>query len=203
MAAAAPLVSLVDPALLPARLAPAAEARRHSYVAGRLCAERCLEELGMPNRAVDSHPSGAPVWPGGVTGSITHTARDAHAVGCCEPSVRSIGIDSELRADGSQARAIEDHCCTLGERAALPSTDEKDLLLTLMFSAKEAYYKAIYPLVRGYVDFLDVEVRTIDRRAGRFVIAPVPHSSFALVLPALQGHFVIDGEQVHTAVMHR
>lgn len=203
MEAVLPLVDVIDPALLPGRLAAASRVRRHSFLAGRLCAERCLEEFGMPNCAVACHASGAPVWPDGVTGSITHTARQAGALACEDPSVRGIGIDSELCADASQTQAIEDHCCTPAERAGWVCSDEKDLLLTVMFSAKEAYYKAIYPLVRRYVDFLDVEVRAIDRRAGRFVIAPVAGGPFAQVLPALQGYFVIDRDHVHTTVLHR
>jgi enterobactin synthetase component D len=203
MDAVLPLVRVINPALLPPGISTAFEARRHSFLAGRLCAERCIEELGVQPQGVGRDPSGSPVWPEGVKGSITHTAHVAHAISCSGPSLHGMGIDSEPFVDGEQALAIEQHCCTVRERAVLASSEERQRLLTLIFCAKEAFYKAIYAQVRRYVDFLDVELKSVDWRQSLFVIEPLASGPFAGVLPTLQGHFVIDGSQLHAAVLYR
>ena len=52
-------------------------------------------------------------------------------------------------------------------REALPFNE----LLTLTFSAKESLFKALYPQVRCYFDFLDARMVAVDMQRQTFVLA--------------------------------
>lgn len=96
--------------------------------------------------AIPVGPGGAPVWPAGVFGSITHTDDDAAAVVATVP----IGIDFESRA----AVARVDLLATV----ALPSERAYDP--ALLFSAKESVYKCLY--AGEFLEFHDVELAFDD-----------------------------------------
>ena len=65
----------IEAIALPLDLHAAVPKRQWQYRAGRLCAMHALTALAYPNPAmvVTRTPSGAPLWPTGTTGSITHT----------------------------------------------------------------------------------------------------------------------------------
>lgn len=147
-------------------VARAVEARRRSFATARACARRALGELGLPPVAILRGERGEPVWPPGVVGSITHcTGYRASAV-AWRRDVASLGIDAEPHAAlrrglvGRIARAEEE--TLLRELAAADATVHWDLLL---FSAKEAVYKAWFPLAGSWLGFHDAAV-TIDPTAG-------------------------------------
>src|SRR5712692_6004790 len=76
----------------PAFTASVVKVRRASGAA-RIVARQLLMRLGHPGCALPKSPSGAPIWPAGVIGSLTHDARVAvAAVGLCR-DVGAIGID--------------------------------------------------------------------------------------------------------------
>lgn len=59
-----------------------------------------------------------------------------------------------------------------GEREALlRETLPFNELLTLTFSAKESLFKALYPQVRCYFDFLDARMVAVDTQRQTFVLA--------------------------------
>ncbi|MDE1716164.1 hypothetical protein PWG14_27235, partial [Chromobacterium amazonense] len=99
-------------AILPAALARAVRKRQLSFLAGRLCAERALAELGYPNGAVGRTEPGLPQWPAGLIGSITHHGEAAYAVAAFASDYAALGMDSEQLARPSAARSIRSLCCT-------------------------------------------------------------------------------------------
>lgn len=123
-------------------VARAVAKRRREFAFGRACARRAL---GM-DVAILVGQGGAPVWPAGVAGSITHT--DDYAAAAV---VRTglIGIDVESLA---HAAKVPDLLATV----ALPS--ERALPAALVFSAKESVYKCLYPTERRFLEFKDVEL---------------------------------------------
>src|ERR1700761_3617241 len=62
-----------------ALLGRAVEKRRREFAAGRGCARRALAALGLPPAPLLPGEGGAPRWPDGVVGSITHCAGYAAA----------------------------------------------------------------------------------------------------------------------------
>jgi 4'-phosphopantetheinyl transferase EntD len=119
---------------------------------GRECARRALREIGIddPDRAILADEHGAPVWPEGVVGSISHTAGWTGAVAARrtrQAGIASIGLDAEVAAPlpvGALEVVASDR-----ERLALARLGRADAHIpwdAVLFSAKEAAYKASYPL---------------------------------------------------------
>ena len=148
--------------LLPeeARSIPARQpAMRRASGAARWIAHRLLADIGVDGVAILRTPSGAPAWPEGITGSLAHD--DAMAVAAIAPVglIRSLGIDVE------PAQPLPDDILAL---VATPAdrTDAADRHLAgrILFAAKEAAYKAAYPLDREVLGYEDI---TVDLNAGR------------------------------------
>ena len=58
----------------------AVEKRRREFSAGRTCARQALRELGCADAPIVHNQNGAPLWPPGIVGSITHSNTYAAAV---------------------------------------------------------------------------------------------------------------------------
>ena len=201
IASVAELVAGCDLDALVSDLRAASARRRLGFVAGRLCAELALREasgaLGRVGRDVD----GAPAWPPGWCGSIAHDHRLAIAVVAPRASARSLGIDVERRVDASARAAIEQVCSTPAEQRAIEASAAPEDLATLVFSAKEAYYKAVFPTIRSFVDFHEVQVAHVDWAGQRFLVQPcTPRLFDGVALPALHGRFQWLGDDLVTQV---
>lgn len=139
-------------------IAHAVATRRRDYAAVRNCARACLQRLGYPPAPILPGVGGAPTWPAGIRGSMTHCAGYAAAAVGTVPQISAIGIDAEPDAPlpdgvlGLIATAAEhDHLAAVHG----PDGPHWDRLL---FSAKEAVYKAWFPLVGGWLDHHDAEI---------------------------------------------
>jgi 4'-phosphopantetheinyl transferase EntD len=145
-------------------VAKAVERRRREFATGRSLAREALAGLGVAPASVPPGERGAPRWPRGVVGSITHCAGYRAAVVARTDRVRAIGIDAE--PDGPLPDGVLDRVSLPGERAML-----RDLAVPgrrwdlLLFSAKESVYKAWFPLTGRWLGFEDAEL-TIDPAAG-------------------------------------
>jgi enterobactin synthetase component D len=191
---------------LPSAIAASVPKRQLAYVAGRLCAEHALRRAGIAS-AVGRGESGEPLWPEGFVGSITHTDAMACAVAARRDGtagIRRIGIDSQSLADEASVDAILSVCCTGGERAMLLDgrpPRERCLAATIVFALKEAFYKAVHPLVGRFVDFDELEVRAISAAIGGEGSATLCPSLPELPRgTALQARFTLDDEAVHALV---
>lgn len=188
-----------------ARIANAVQKRREQFAAGRNAARQALRQLGLFPCAIAADPRGAPLWPDGIAGSITHCDGFCCAVIAPQSYVRSIGIDAEPKAplDARIARVV----CRPEEAthfAALPPLAATNWV-KLAFSAKEAFYKCFYPLTGVSLDFRDVTVRfTIEPGAatGGFAIALVtPVREQERIATAITGRWAVDDLRVYTAAI--
>ena len=86
--------------------------------------------------------------------------------------VAGVGLDVEQ--DEELRPELERMICTPPERAWLDSqpSARRGQLGKLFFSAKEAFYKAQYPLTRAYLDFRDVDLH-LDLPGGTFAVARI------------------------------
>jgi 4'-phosphopantetheinyl transferase EntD len=124
-----------------AHVARAGEKRRRDFAMGRSCGRLALDRLGAGAGAIAIGTRGAPLWPPGVSGSITHTQGYAAAVVARNTAFTAIGIDAEHVGDMSPA--LEGKLFQPGERAALDRLGaDRARGAAILFSAKEAYYKA-------------------------------------------------------------
>jgi len=132
--------------------------RRSEFAQGRACLHGLLEEMGE-TRKVGSADDRSPIWPGGFVGSLSHS--DAWIWGCVarETELVSIGIDTELVASRTLRQDVQDTVATESEWSLVRQSGlTPEEAFTLVFSAKEAFYKCWHPLVKTYFDFFDVEV---------------------------------------------
>ena len=157
---------------VPARLQDACLKRRREFVAGRQCAATALQLLGAAEWSLEigTGAAGEPLWPEGFTGSITHTDAMAACAVTAVSCASSIGLDAEPMVDAARAARLSRvvlHACE--SRLKGHGLDSASLF-TLMFSAKEALFKCLYPLVQRRFDYRDAAVRQIDVPDRRVVI---------------------------------
>ncbi|GAB2756652.1 4'-phosphopantetheinyl transferase family protein [Sinomonas soli] len=139
--------------------------RRADFAAVRACAREALAELGMAPAPLVPGADGAPVWPAGIVGSMTHCPRYGAAAVAPARAVASLGIDAEPNAP--LPAGVLDLVACAGERAATaPGAWRGVAADRLLFSAKEAVYKAWYPLTGRWLGFEEVLVEF--RPGGRF-----------------------------------
>lgn len=166
-------------------IAHAVPTRRREYASVRGCARACLGRLGYPQVPILPGVGGAPTWPVGVQGSMTHCAGYAAAAVGPVSRISAIGIDAE--PDAPLPEGVLDLVATPAERDRLavvqlaPDSPNWDRLL---FSAKEAVYKAWYPLVGEWLDHQEADVRIH------------PHDKTFTAQLSRDG-LVVDGRQVH------
>jgi 4'-phosphopantetheinyl transferase EntD len=162
-------------------IARAVDKRRREFRTVRHCARRALAELGLPPAPLLPGERGAPQWPAGVVGSMTHCSgyRAAAVARACE--LHALGIDAEPHdplPDGvldAIARPEErSRLAALAAGTVQRDTVHRDTVHwdRLLFCAKEAVYKAWYPLTGRWLGFEDASV-TID---------PVGHAFSARLL---------------------
>jgi enterobactin synthetase component D / holo-[acyl-carrier protein] synthase len=137
----------------------AVDKRRREFTTVRDCARRALAELGYPPAPILPGPRGAPGWPAGVVGSLTHCPGYRAAAVARERDVRSLGIDAEPHEELPEgvlpAIALDAERAMLDRlRADRPATCWDRLL----FSAKESVYKAWFPLTGRWLDFAEARI---------------------------------------------
>jgi 4'-phosphopantetheinyl transferase EntD len=156
-------------ALLPdeaLRLSPrATEGRRREFTAGRVCARRALEKVGIHGQPVLAAPSRAPIWPAGATGSITHTKGYCAVAVAAVPDARSVGIDAERHT--VLPANIVPSILLPEEIAWCAARPDEPWWPAVHFSAKETVYKMWSPIMGTWLDFHDARL-TIDVAAGTF-----------------------------------
>jgi 4'-phosphopantetheinyl transferase EntD len=147
--------------LLPAeaaKLGCAVPQRVQEFAAGRLCARRALAEFGIVDFPIRVGDDRQPLWPDLMLGSITHTAGFCAAAVVERRRVAALGLDSEVVGDVKPK--IWSRVCVPREIEwvrSLPAL-EQAAAVTLIFSAKEAFYKCQYPVVHERLNFADVTV---------------------------------------------
>ncbi|WP_340163211.1 4'-phosphopantetheinyl transferase family protein [Mesorhizobium sp. NZP2298] len=143
-------------------------AMRRASGAARWIAHRLLADIGIKNVAIPRAPSGAPVWPDGTIGSLAHDDDMAVAAVARIGQIVSLGIDVE------PALPLPDDIFALVATGAdrMGSAGQR-LAGRLLFAAKEAVYKAVYPLdhqVLGYEDIaVDLKADRATTTTGRRV----------------------------------
>lgn len=176
----------------------AAEKRRREFIAGRNCARLALQRLGMAPAAIGIGSFREPLFPAGVSGSITHTEEYCAAAVIRTGAVLSIGIDAESNEPLSQS--VADIILNSNEQMMAQAFGNDCCVDMLVFSIKEAFFKAIFPLCRQYLEFSDAIV----------ALSPADHTFSVRVVRAdimahlgrtkILGRYRYDARRVYTAV---
>ena len=151
-----------------ATIARAVDKRRREFTTARACARADLARLDLPPSPIVPGARGAPSWPHGVVGSMTHCAGYRAAAVALSRHTAAIGIDAEphepLPSGVLTFAALPQERERLDRLAAVVTEVCWDRLL---FSAKESVYKAWYPLTGRWLDFTQADVE-FDAAAGTF-----------------------------------
>jgi 4'-phosphopantetheinyl transferase EntD len=202
-------------------VARAVERRKDEFATIRRCARIALAELGVPPGPILPGVRGAPVWPAGIVGSMTHcvgyraaaVARSASAgvagLGFdASPEVGGLGIDASPGVAGLGIDAEVDGPLPDGVARLVASEAEREHLAGLaeshpgvhwdrvLFSAKESVYKVWSPMTGEWLGFLEATIE-IDPVAGRFVarvLVPGP-------IGEVTGRFLVEDGVVLTAIV--
>lgn len=128
--------------------------RRAEFAAGRVAARRALAAAGLPGAPIPMGADRAPVWPPGAIGAITHTAGL-----CLALAARAGGEWSGLGVDLEPAVPLpSDIAAEVLSPAEAAAIGDRRLLATMIFTAKEAAFKAQYPSSRALFGFDGLEI---------------------------------------------
>jgi len=161
---------LVDIELFPpeaAAVARAVDKRKHEFTTVRACAREALAKLGRPAVPILPGLRGAPGWPDGIVGSMTHCDGYRAAALAERTDVTTIGIDAEPHAALPEGVfgviSLPSERATVAELTAADPSVHWDRLL---FCAKESVYKAWFPLTERFLNFEEAAIEL--RRGGTF-----------------------------------
>lgn len=147
----------------------AVDKRKREFELGRTCARRALTQLGIAPRALPMNADRSVTWPSEAWGTITHADNFYAAAAVLRKHARGIGIDAEVRA--RVAPHLWSHIASEREIAwfrKAPNAQQANERATLLFSAKESFYKAQFCASRAWVGFHDAELWFDD--AGNFEV---------------------------------
>lgn len=178
--------------------------RRNEFITVRYCARQALVDLGMEPVPILKGDKGEPCWPDGIVGSLTHCEGFRGAAVGRRAEIRSLGIDAEphdVLPNGvldAISLPVERH-----ELQALPDGVHWDRVL---FCAKEATYKAWYPLTHRWLGFEDAHITfDIDRsgQSGTFTseILIDPAAESGPPLTALAGRWSVQNGIALTGIV--
>ncbi|MDJ0382241.1 4'-phosphopantetheinyl transferase superfamily protein [Streptomyces sp. G-G2] len=175
--------------------------RQRQFATARACARRCLADLGRSPVPLLPGPGGAPGWPSGVVGSITHCEGYRAAVADLSGRTSALGIDAEPA--GPLPEGVLGMITSAAERAHLAELTAADPATPwerVFFSAKEAVYKAWYPATGSWLGFRQAALALSPEGTFTCVLQPPPTA--APVDPRYDGRWLTTPALILTAV-HR
>jgi len=186
---------------LPAALNKAVRKRQREYLTGRLCACAALRNAGYPRDIYpDMGEDRLPVWPSDWLGSISHSGDYAIAAVAPKANCVALGIDLQQRVALKTMMEIQSLIAQPDELAQFSNVDAITRLL-LIFSGKEALYKALYPQVRNIQNFDAAKLIDVDAKALTFRLtrhwSPFWHADKCISV-----HYAVFDEYVITASYH-
>lgn len=181
-------------------VADAVDKRRREFTAGRTCAREILGRMGMGcDLAIGKDGYGAPLWPEGVVGSISHTeAVCIVSLSLRRPEMSSLGVDVEKDAglDPDLLALVCDDRET--ETCFADPAENPYRLAKVIFSAKESVYKCLYPILRTMLEFHDVHIR-LDIRRQVFEAMARSSSRPRFQVGTCEGKFLYAGGYIYTS----
>jgi len=143
----------------------AVPARLAEFARGRSAARAAMRGLGLAHVSLPMNPDRSPLWPPELTGSISHCAGACFAIAGLRSEFAGLGLDLEpTKPVGPDLWPV------------ILRPEERDIDPLTVFVAKEAAYKAQYPITGVLFDFHALSVTlngkrftaTFQQPVGRF-----------------------------------
>ncbi|MFE5811903.1 4'-phosphopantetheinyl transferase [Streptomyces sp. NPDC056479] len=133
--------------------------RRREFAVVRSCARSAMEKLGVPPQPILPGERGAPGWPAGLVGSMTHCDGYSAAALVRAADLASLGIDAEPHQTLPEGVLPAVALPAEADRLRRLAGDHPDIHWDrLLFSAKESVYKAWFPLTGKWLDFTEADI---------------------------------------------
>jgi 4'-phosphopantetheinyl transferase EntD len=175
--------------------------RRQEFITSRYAARTALAHFGLDPAPLPPRSRRGPRWPDGIVGSITHCDDFSAAAAARADRIASLGIDAEpnLPLPPNVLRMI-----------ARP--DELEMLAELdpsvgvcwdrlLFSAKEALYKALSPLRGTWLGFDDAAVTfSASGRAFQAHLTTPPRANASAATETVEGRWGVVRGVIGTAI---
>ncbi|KGJ97520.1 4'-phosphopantetheinyl transferase family protein [Colwellia psychrerythraea] len=176
--------------------------RKSEFVAGRYLARKALITLGSSKATVGVGANREPIWPDYFLGSLSHTSDFAICAVANKKDVDRIGIDAENILNQKVAKDIVKNILIESEYKLVGTYNNPDpVMLTLIFSAKESLFKALYPEVKHYFDFDTAKMKEINFTTRQFTLELVQMLGPNLPIGTrFYGTFEFSAERVFTVI---
>ncbi|MDN5619148.1 MULTISPECIES: 4'-phosphopantetheinyl transferase family protein [Psychrobacter] len=169
---------------LPKALTRVSTKRKLDFLTGRLAAKLALQSFGLTHFTVLKGKHGEPLWPNGITGSISHTGDKTSCTAICcayrQPSMQdcsAIGVDIEAKINNVCFERDEpQHYAFLNDQEAMAlveyscGTHPNHYIYLMIFSAKESLIKAIYAKYNVLLSFLAFEYMGVSGDVMTFTV---------------------------------
>lgn len=176
--------------------------RQFEFAVGRECAHDALRMLGESEIVGISHDR-SPKWPTNFAGSISHSDVRAWAAAIRQDELLSIGIDTETMVTPHSRTQLADEIATNAEwKIALAADHDPETAFTLVFSAKESYYKCWAPVTGEFFGFHDATIESMDFEKVTLLTAS-RNPNFGQRPKTLDVYYLVDGDSVFTATWIR
>jgi len=132
--------------------------RKREFIAGRFCASEAMKSANIPPEHIRIGEKGEPIWPHNIVGSITHSHGYAAAAVAKKSEVLSLGLDAETNEPLSSK--VLQRIGNAQEQEWVKSVDSSLIQNPgkVLFSAKEATYKAWYPITQEWLGFQEAHI---------------------------------------------
>lgn len=147
---------------------------------------------------------GMPLWPKQVVGSMTHCDGYRAAIVAYAMGVRSLGIDAEPHDELPDG--VLEHTSLPAERDVLATRPSGLHWDRLLFCAKEATYKAWFPLTQRWLGFEDAHItfEQTGENAGTFRSAILIDGSVidgGTPITGFSGRWLVDDGYITTTIV--
>ncbi|MET8682215.1 4'-phosphopantetheinyl transferase superfamily protein [Streptomyces sp. NPDC004647] len=185
-----------------ALIANAVPQRQREFTTVRFLARRALRRLGQPPVPLLPNQRGAPQWPEGIVGSMTHCDGYRAAVVARSEATAALGIDAE--PDAQLPEGVLDAIALPYERARIASLTARHPGVSwdrLVFSAKESVFKVWYPLTGRELDFseAEIDIAPVERTFQARLLVPGPFVRDRRI-GEFQGRWIAERGLVATAI---
>lgn len=173
--------------------------RKAEFIAGRFCAHKILKSLGITCENISSNEDRTPDWPLYTLGSITHSENYVSVSISNNPNILGLGRDSEFIFSKMVAKKLGPLIAQNSELDLIKGL-KKEEFISLIYSAKESFYKAVYPIAKTPFYFDDVLILEIDE--SHFQIKAKKNlGGFFKAEQIFNGEFIFSDGLVHTGII--
>ena len=168
------------------------------FRSGRLAAQCSLSQIGVDGD-VGVAKDRSPIWPDQSVGSISHSDAYVWAIAGLQSDMQSVGVDTEPIADANTLEHLKQEILLPHEeQLALQQGIDERTAFTLIFSAKESFYKCVYQIHPVFFGFHTVTVESVDSETITLELTPRCPEQLRDI-PAIAVEYIVAEDNVFTA----